>query len=71
MDGGRHVVVAVRDEGQRLGRRRESPNRGMGLGLPLITALTEAVEFTRRGARTEVRMTFRVDGAPPGRRARR
>jgi serine/threonine-protein kinase RsbW len=51
------LEVVVRDEGQGIGPRADSP--GLGLGLPLIASLTESVQLGRHGdAHTEVRMIF-------------
>jgi serine/threonine-protein kinase RsbW len=51
------LEVVVRDEGQGIGPRADSP--GLGLGLPLIASLTESVQLGRNGdAHTEVRMIF-------------
>jgi serine/threonine-protein kinase RsbW len=51
------LEVLVRDEGQGIGPRADSP--GLGLGLPLIVSLTESVQLGRdEEQRTEVRMTF-------------
>jgi anti-sigma regulatory factor (Ser/Thr protein kinase) len=56
------LTVVVRDEGRGITPRADSP--GLGLGLPLIATLSEAVELGRAAdERTEVRMTFRLDGA--------
>lgn len=53
------LTVVVRDEGQGIVPRADSP--GLGLGLPLIATLTEALELGKDGEeRTEVRMTFRL-----------
>ena len=51
------LTVLVRDEGQGITPRPDSP--GLGLGLPLIASLAESVQLGRDGDdRTEVRMTF-------------
>jgi serine/threonine-protein kinase RsbW len=51
------LEVVVRDEGQGIGPRADSP--GLGLGLPLIASLTESVQLGRDGdEHTEVRMIF-------------
>jgi anti-sigma regulatory factor (Ser/Thr protein kinase) len=56
------LVVVVRDEGPGIGPRPDSP--GLGLGLPLIVALTESVLLGRdEDERTEVRMTFPLSTA--------
>lgn len=56
------LTVVVRDEGRGISPRPESP--GLGLGLPLIATLTEALELGRdEQDRTEVRMSFRVGEA--------
>jgi len=59
------LLLVVRDEGRGIVPRTDSP--GLGLGLPLIATLAEALELgTDDQGRTEVRMTFRLlaDGAP-------
>ncbi len=51
------LLVAVRDEGRGMLPRPDSP--GLGLGLPLIAALSDAFELKgSAGHGTEVRMTF-------------
>ncbi len=56
------LLVVVRDEGRGIVPRTDSP--GLGLGLPLIATLAEALELgTDEMQRTEVRMSFRVDDA--------
>jgi anti-sigma regulatory factor (Ser/Thr protein kinase) len=53
------LMVVVRDEGRGIVPRTDSP--GLGLGLPLIATLAEALELgTDAQERTEVRMTFRL-----------
>ena len=54
---GRLLHIVVRDRGSGLRMRSDSP--GLGMGLPLIAAVTEQVEIigdAKRGS--EVRMTF-------------
>lgn len=54
------LMIVVRDEGRGIVPRTDSP--GLGLGLPLIATLAEALELgTDDAQRTEVRMTFRLD----------
>jgi len=54
------LMLVVRDEGRGIVPRTDSP--GLGLGLPLIATLAEALELgTDDEERTEVRMTFRLD----------
>jgi anti-sigma regulatory factor (Ser/Thr protein kinase) len=54
------LVVLVRDEGQGIVPRADSP--GLGLGLPLIATLAESLELgTGSEDQTEVRMTFVLD----------
>jgi anti-sigma regulatory factor (Ser/Thr protein kinase) len=54
---GDELTVIVRDEGEGIGPRPDSP--GLGLGLPLIASLAESVQLGRdEDERTEVRMTF-------------
>lgn len=56
----RRLLVVVRDEGRGIVPRTDSP--GLGLGLPLIATLAEALELgTDDEERTEVRMTFRLE----------
>jgi len=53
------LMLVVRDEGRGIVPRTDSP--GLGLGLPLIATLAEALELgTDDAERTEVRMTFRL-----------
>ena len=53
------LTLVVRDEGRGIVPRTDSP--GLGLGLPLIATLAEALELGTDGEqRTEVRMTFRL-----------
>ena len=63
------LTIVVRDQG--LGIDRDAPRSddvpALGLGLPLIAALSDAFELRgERGQGTEVRMTFRYsrDGDP-------
>jgi len=54
-----YLAVTVRDEGRGIVPRPDSP--GLGLGLPLIATLTEALELGKDDHdRTEVRMSFRL-----------
>src|SRR4051794_1221914 len=54
------LMLVVRDEGRGIVPRTDSP--GLGLGLPLIATLAEALELgTDDADRTEVRMTFRLE----------
>jgi serine/threonine-protein kinase RsbW len=51
------LTVLVRDDGPGIVPRPDSP--GLGLGLPLIASLTEAMQLGHgEDGRTEVRMTF-------------
>lgn len=55
------LSVIVRDEGQGITPRPDSP--GLGLGLPLIASLAESVQLGRdEQERTEVQMTFSLSG---------
>lgn len=56
------LTVVVRDHGAGIQPRpvRASASAALGLGLPLIAALTDAFEV-RGGPGTEVRMTFNYD----------
>lgn len=56
---GERLTLVVRDEGRGIVPRTDSP--GLGLGLPLIATLADALELgTDAANRTEVRMTFRL-----------
>jgi len=52
------LVVAVRDHGQGISPRVPSPSAGLGLGMPLMLAIADEVNFTSEGGVTEVRMSF-------------
>jgi serine/threonine-protein kinase RsbW len=53
------LLLVVRDQGRGIVPRTDSP--GLGLGLPLIATLAEALELgTDDADHTEVRMTFRL-----------
>jgi anti-sigma regulatory factor (Ser/Thr protein kinase) len=53
------LLLVVRDKGRGIVPRTDSP--GLGLGLPLIATLAEALELgTDDADHTEVRMTFRL-----------
>jgi len=57
MDDGERLRIVVRDEGQGIVPRPDSP--GLGLGLPLIATLAESLELGKGpDDATEVRMTF-------------
>src|SRR5919205_4380881 len=59
---GELLRIVIIDEGRGILPRADSP--GLGLGLPLIATLAESLELgTGTNEETEVRMTFRVDGA--------
>ncbi len=54
------LTVVIRDSGNGIGPRPDSP--GLGLGLPLIATLAESLELgTDEIEHTEVRMTFRLN----------
>ncbi|WP_372791491.1 ATP-binding protein [Paraconexibacter sp.] len=56
----RTIEVVVRDRGRGMGPRADSP--GLGVGLPLIAALTASLEIgTSETGATEVRMLFALD----------
>ena len=60
---GEELTVVVRDEGEGIAPRPDSP--GLGLGLPLIASLAENVQLGRdEDEHTEVRMTFSLFDAP-------
>ncbi len=52
------LVVAVRDRGQGISPRVPSPSAGLGLGVPLMLAIADEVNFTHESGVTEVRMIF-------------
>lgn len=61
---GSQLTVVVRDHGDGITPRPDSP--GLGVGLPLIASLSETVELRRdEQDRTEVRMTFSLPGELP------
>lgn len=56
------LVVAVRDHGQGISPRVESPVAGLGLGLPLMMSICDEVTVARNGdGVTEVRLTFSAE----------
>ena len=58
------VYVVIRDHGRGMTPRPDSP--GLGLGLPLMTRLADAVQIsTHPDGGTEVRMTFTVQRSDP------
>ncbi len=60
---GQALTVVVRDEGEGITPRPDSP--GLGLGLPLIASLAESVQLGHDPhARTEVRMKFSLAALP-------
>lgn len=55
--GPERLIVTVRDHGTGMAPRADSP--GLGVGLPLIASLAEALELTEAaGGGAEVRMSF-------------
>jgi anti-sigma regulatory factor (Ser/Thr protein kinase) len=59
------LVVLVRDHGRGFLPRATAASPGLGLGLPLIAALTEELHIaTDTGPTTEVRMAFALAGVP-------
>lgn len=59
----RRLVVEVCDEGGGLRARPDSP--GLGVGLPLISAVTESVLVSSSDSEfTRVTMTFHLDAVP-------
>lgn len=57
---GRHLAVDIRDEGGGLRARPDSP--GLGVGLPLMAAVTESLRLsTADGEPSCVSMTFDLD----------
>jgi serine/threonine-protein kinase RsbW len=65
LDSGAHLLtVVVADEGRGIVPRPDSP--GLGLGLPLIATLADSLELDSPvDGRTEVRMTFSLNGQAP------
>jgi serine/threonine-protein kinase RsbW len=60
--GADHLEVVIRDKGQGILPRPDSP--GLGLGLPLIATLADSLELgTGPQDETEVRMTFQLADA--------
>lgn len=56
------ICVVVVDDGSGMRARPDSP--GLGVGLPLMTQLTQSLEFRENAAGgTEVAMRFALDGA--------
>lgn len=60
------LQIVIADHGQGMGRRSVSP--GLGLGLPLIAALADAVDVVAVDPGTEIRMRFRCPAATSPRR---
>jgi serine/threonine-protein kinase RsbW len=60
-EDGTHLIVVVRDRGRGMGRWSQAG--GLGLGLPLIAALTQNVEVRGSSSEggTEVVMTFDLE----------
>ncbi len=59
---GRRLEVCVRDEGGGLRARPDSP--GIGVGLPLIAAVTESLQLANsEGQPSSVTMAFNLDAA--------
>lgn len=63
---GREVHVKVIDDGNGMAPRPDSP--GMGLGLPLMSALADHMEVRQNAENsgTEIAMTFKLDGRETG-----
>ncbi len=57
------VVVTVRDHGTGMAPRVDSP--GLGVGLPVMAAIADALEIDTPGNGTLVRMTFDLAAAAP------
>jgi serine/threonine-protein kinase RsbW len=55
------LVIAVRDRGRGITPRVPSPAAGLGLGVPLMLAIGDEVQFATDGGVTEVRMTVSRD----------
>ncbi len=63
------LAVVVRDHGRGMGPRPDSP--GLGVGLPLIAALSDAMEIgTAEDGATEVRIVFDLSTNGAGRATR-
>lgn len=61
------LLVTVRDEGGGFAPRAEASSPGLGLGLPLIAALSEEMRITTgEDGANEVHMLFDLDRADPG-----
>lgn len=59
--GGERVIVQVADDGVGMSPRIGSPAAGLGLGLPLMAALSDEVQVrTAQEGATEVQMSFTV-----------
>jgi anti-sigma regulatory factor (Ser/Thr protein kinase) len=54
--GDGELLIAIRDQGDGLRPRSDSP--GLGMGLPLIASLTTRLEFVEDAPGTELRMAF-------------
>jgi serine/threonine-protein kinase RsbW len=62
---GRRIVVVVRDRGRGIAPRAPGTSPGLGLGLPLMAALTSRLCITSPEPGTnEVWMTFQLDRTP-------
>ncbi len=55
------LVVAVRDRGRGIVPTVTSPAAGLGLGLPLMLAISDEVTFSSDDGVTEVQMSFSPD----------
>lgn len=62
--GDGELLIAVRDDGEGMKPRRDSP--GLGLGLPLIATVANRLEIRDEGPGTELRMTFDCPASAPG-----
>jgi serine/threonine-protein kinase RsbW len=61
------LLVIVRDEGGGFAPRAETSSPGLGLGLPLIAALSEEMRITTgEDGANEVHMLFDVERVDPG-----
>ena len=56
--------IVIADTGGGLAPRSDSP--GLGLGLPLMAHLADAINVVRKAAGTEIHLTFACPASPTG-----